>query len=77
MRQKKIGPGKSTGTGTEKLLPLLENSWELPVIVGEYSDNIDPEDDDDDKGRRLQKKKRENVVIFPKSGTPSLPPVWE
>ena len=25
----------------------------------------------------LPKTKRENVGIFPKSGTPSLPPVWE
>ena len=24
-----------------------------------------------------QKKQRENVGIFPKSGTPPLPPVWE
>ena len=26
---------------------------------------------------RCPKKKRENVGIFPKSGTPPLPPVWE
>ena len=38
----------------KKLLPVPEKSREVPVIVYEYSDDIDPDDDNDDKADALR-----------------------